>query len=134
MEDETKIILKTMGLVGLVAAATAIGNIETPIFRGEINKERISLTEKFDMNKFALRKTWGFIQTLTVSNTNNETFVFYGQSNGNLQSVDYTGTNKTTESYGRFSDKTRSFEPIFRDYKAKIDQQLKNQEMLEEKQ
>jgi len=125
METQKRII----GLiaVGAMALSSLVGTIERAVFKGNVGEENITLTEKVNMSFWDLTKMPYLEQTLTVSNPTDGTYVFSGRRDGEVLRVEHMGTNGITESYGKYSDKIKSYQSAFANYQEKINHEMKVQ-------
>lgn len=129
INEKTTFALGALGLAGLLALTNLVGNKEIKYFDGQIEGKNITFTEKVDLQRSMLTKLLSYKQTLNVSSTNHETYVFTGRrnvfterQNGTLHNVKYTGTNGYVQSYSPYSDNVKSLEKMYSDYLIKIDQ------------
>jgi hypothetical protein len=125
METQTKRIFQAVGLAGIIALTSIVGNLETKVFDGKIGKENVTLFQGFDYPRYVLTKIPGYKQTLVISNADNEVYVFKGRKNGTLLEVKYTRSNGQTECYSKYSDKIKSLENMFKEYQNKV-QEVQN--------
>ena len=116
---ETKNILRTlrsMGLVGLVALANGCANKQVePRFNGEIAGNKIKLTRYFD---------WSWKDTVEVYTTNQEKFIFYGQTKRTLLLSFTDIKDEKRKEYDRYSQEVKALQPIFEDYVNKVEQEI----------